>query len=42
MTYDSFKKDDLLIIKVKDESEIDYFKNVLGYNHSKYLFVCRP
>lgn len=42
MTYDSFKKDDLLIIKVKEESEIDYFKNVLGYNHSKYLFVCRP
>ena len=42
MTYDSFKKCNLLIIKVKEESEIDYFKNVLGYNHSKYLFVCRP
>ena len=42
MTYDSFKKCNLLIIKVKEESEIDYFKNVLGYNHSKYLFICRP
>ena len=42
MTYDSLKKDDMLIIKVKEESEIDYFKNILGYKPSRYLFVVYP
>lgn len=42
MTYDSLKKDDMLIIKVKEESEIDYFKNILGYKQSRYLFVVYP
>ena len=42
MTHDSLKKDDILIIKVKEELEIDYFKNVLGYKQSRYLFVVYP